>query len=177
MSVAFASEEASRGGSQQTALALQVRPPAVPAAVSLLKQAKEGLVEAGRETDPVPRFVASYLSALRAAAAILAARGRPHRGKARPESVWTLLGSSVPELEPWAAFFAAHSARHAAAQAGATRRVGAETTRQLYRGAGEFVLVAQRTVHEERADRSDRNGGRRRVGRCGAPTRATARGG
>ncbi|MBK1786151.1 hypothetical protein JHE00_17625 [Prauserella sp. ASG 168] len=115
--------------------------------MSLLAQARHGLAEAGAETDPVGRFTGSYLSALRAAAAILAARGRPHRGRAKPESGWTLLEGTVPELRQWAVFFAGHSARHAAAQAGVTRRITAELAEELHAQAGQFVAIAGRVVH------------------------------
>ncbi|PWV75420.1 hypothetical protein SAMN05421630_107405 [Prauserella marina] len=131
----------------QSALPIEVRPPAPPAAVSLLNQARHGVAEAGRESDAAHRFISAYLSALRAAAAILAARGRPHRGRARPESVWTLLASAAPELAQWAAFFAANSARRAAAQAGNSRHITADSADELLRNAREFVALAQRAVH------------------------------
>ncbi|PXY25023.1 SAV_6107 family HEPN domain-containing protein [Prauserella endophytica] len=162
MSVAFASRggPGSRKGSTQPALPFEVRPPAVPAAVSLLTQAKHGLAEATRESDPVKRFIAAYLSALRAAAAILAARGRPHRGRAKPESVWTLLEGAVPELRQWAGFFAAHSARQAAAQAGVTRRITAESADELSARAGQFVSIAGRVVHGHPVERAAHCGAR-----------------
>ncbi|PXY19768.1 hypothetical protein BAY60_33365 [Prauserella muralis] len=145
---------------------IELRPPAAPAAVSLLTHARHGIAEAGTETDPVARFTASYLSALRAAAAILAARGRPHRGRARPESVWTLLGAAAPELEQWAAFFAAHSARQAEAQAGITRRITGTAADDLFRNAGQFVSLAQRVVHGSPPER---------VAQCGARPQVRSR--
>ncbi|PRX49550.1 hypothetical protein B0I33_103587 [Prauserella shujinwangii] len=134
-------------GPVQPELPIRVRPPVAPSAVSLLAQARHGFTEAGRESDPVGRFVSAYLSALRAAAAVLAARGRPHRGRARPESVWTLLESAAPELGEWAAYFAANSAKRAAAQAGVTRAVTEDSARELHRRTGEFLVVARRVVH------------------------------
>lgn len=148
----------------QAALPLDVRAPVPPAAAALLRQAKQGLAGLSGEAGPVPRFIASYLSALRAAAAIVAARGRPHRGRARPESVWTLLESAAPELAPWASFFAAHSARQAAAQAGVTRRITPELADDLQRSAGDFVALAARVVHARPPGRSGvRCGSRPRV--------------
>lgn len=149
MSVMSASHRGSRSrpAAGQTALPIELRPPVPPAAVSLLEQAQRGLDDANRGRDPAARFVGSYLSALRAGAAVLVARGRPHRGRARPESVWTLLEAVAPELASWAAFFAAHSARHAAAQAGITRRVTEDTASELIRHATEFVALAHRVVH------------------------------
>ncbi|MFD2399496.1 SAV_6107 family HEPN domain-containing protein [Prauserella oleivorans] len=153
------------GRAAQPALPIELRPPAVPAAVALLTQARHGVDEASRETDPVERFIAAYLSALRAAAAVLAARGRPHRGRAKPESVWTLLESGAPELAEWAAYFAAQSARHAAAQAGVTRGVGRESAAELADRAAQFVALAGRVVH----------GHGDRVGQCGARPHLTRR--
>ncbi|SFQ34538.1 hypothetical protein SAMN05421810_106215 [Amycolatopsis arida] len=143
--MAIAAASRARGGQQ--ALPLSWRPPASPAAVSLLAEARHGLGEARRESDPAPRFVTAYLSALRAAAAVLAARGRPHRGRARPASVWVLLESTVPELAEWAAYFAANSAARAAAQAGITRRITADLADELVERAGQFLELAGRVVH------------------------------
>lgn len=170
MSVTHVSRRAQvlrRGAEQpeQHRLPFEIASPAVPAAAALLVQARQGLVEAGRESRAAPRFIASYLSALRAAAAILAARGRPHRGRSRPESVWTLLQSAMPELAQWASFFAAHSARQAAAQAGVTRRITAEGADELHRRAGEFVALAGQVVH-------GRQTGSGPGTRCGAVPRA-----
>jgi HEPN superfamily protein len=147
MSVAVAS----RADVRQSVLPLRVRPPAAPAAVALLKEARRGLNEAEHAMDPPPRFIASYLAALRAGAAVLAARGRPHRGRARPASVWVLLETAAPELAEWAAFFAANSAARAAAQAGITRRITARSADDLLRQAGQFLELADRVVHGLRA--------------------------
>src|SRR5438132_9025488 len=99
------------------------RPGIPPSALRLLTEAEQGLADAERETDPGRRFAAAYLCALRASAAVLALRGRPHRGRSRPTSVWTLLASVAPEFREWAAFFAAGSATRASVQAGITRAV------------------------------------------------------
>jgi len=141
---------ASRAGGAQPALPLPVRGPVAPAAVSLLREAEHGLAEAAHAHDPVPRFIASYLAALRGGAAILAARGRPHRGRARPASVWVLLETAAPELREWAAFFASNSAAHASAQAGITRRITTRSADDLYRQAGQFLELAGRVVHGRR---------------------------
>ncbi|WP_165436495.1 SAV_6107 family HEPN domain-containing protein [Amycolatopsis suaedae] len=138
----------------QTALPLplrgagRTRPPS--SAVSLLTQARREHGEATRQTDPVERYTGSYYSALRAAAAVLAARGRPHRGRARPASVWVLLDSTVPELGEWAAYFDSHSATHAAAQAGLARKVTADLAAELHEQSGRFLEVARGLVHTGR---------------------------
>jgi hypothetical protein len=133
--------------SEQAELPLPALPPASAGAVALLAQARRGILDAGREEEPSERFIAAYLSALRAAAAVLAARGRPHRGRARPASVWVLLETSAPELKEWAAYFNSHSATQAAAQAGITRRVTGALADELLRQGGRFVELAGRAVH------------------------------
>lgn len=131
----------------QAELPMAVRPPAPPVAAGLLAQARRGLAEAERETAPAERFIGAYLAALRGAAAVLAARGRPHRGRARPASTWVLLDSVAPELREWSAFFAGNSATRAAAQAGITGKVTAESADGLVRAATPFLELVRRLVH------------------------------
>ncbi|MEV6879480.1 SAV_6107 family HEPN domain-containing protein [Amycolatopsis sp. NPDC051128] len=132
---------------QQSQLSMPLRPPAPPVAAGLLAQARRGLAEAERETDPAERFIGAYLAALRGAAAVLAARGRPHRGRARPASTWVLLDSVAPELREWSVFFESNSAARAAAQAGITGKVTAESAAQLVRAATPFLELVRRLVH------------------------------
>ena len=85
-------------------------PSRVPAAaLGLLRTARHGLAEAEAETDAGTRYIGAHLAALRAAAAIVAARGEPGTGarRRRPRSVWELLPQVEPALAEWAAFFAA----------------------------------------------------------------------
>jgi hypothetical protein len=131
----------------QPQLPMSLRPPAPPVAAGLLAQARRGLAEAERETDPVERFVGAYLAALRGAAAVLAAHGRPHRGRSRPASTWVLLDSDAPELREWSAFFASNSAARADAQAGITGRVTGESAAELMRVATAFLELVRRMVH------------------------------
>lgn len=115
-------------------------------AVALLSRARLGLAEAEWEQDPVERFTAAYASAVRAGAAVLAGTGRPHRGRARPASVWVLLESAAPELAEWAHFFAAHSGLSAAAQAGVTSRITARAADDLLRQTWQFVDLVNRKL-------------------------------
>ena len=123
-------------------------PPA--AAVELLRNAHDGIEEAEGATDPAERFAVAYLAALRAGAAVLALRGRPHRGHAKPTSVWVLLAGIAPELTEWAAFFASGSATRAAVQAGITRVVTTRSADDLVRQAAQFVALVDRIMHEAR---------------------------
>jgi hypothetical protein len=133
-----------------TALSLDldfpVRPTVPASALRLLTEAERGLAAAQQETEPAHRFATAYLSALRAAAAMLAMRGRPHRGRSRPTSVWTLLASVAPEFREWAAFYAASSATRASVQAGITRVVSQRTADDLMRQTGQFLELIRRSI-------------------------------
>lgn len=153
----------------QPELPMPVGPPVAPAAIALLAQARRGLVEAESEVSPAPRFIAAYLAALRAAAAVLAARGRPHRGRAKPASVWLLLDSTVPELAEWAGFFAAHSATQAAAQAGISRKVTANLADDLLAQVARFVELAKHAVHHSGESAAELDVPAQRRGVCATP--------
>ncbi len=116
-----------------------------PSACALLEQARQGLLDAEYATHPVERYAQAHLAALRAAAAVLAARTRPRR-RAQPTSAWTLLTTVAPELAEWSAFFAAASATRAAAQAGVHRLVTNRDADDMVRQAGQFLILAQRAA-------------------------------
>src|SRR6185437_3363416 len=124
-------------------------PRSVPGSVlSLLRTARQGLAEAEAETDAGTRYIGAHLAALRAAAAIVAARGEPGTGarRRRPRSVWELLPQVEPALAEWAAFFAASAAKRAAAEAGLPRAATAREADDLLRDASTFLMVAERAV-------------------------------
>lgn len=124
-----------------SARAARPRPPVAPAsrsAMSLLRQAADGLAEAHRADDPLLRYPAAYLAALRAAAAVLAIRARPQPRRGT-RNVWQLLAEVAPELGEWAAFFASCSGTRAAAEAGLDRLVGRRESDDLLRQAEQFV--------------------------------------
>lgn len=119
-------------------------PPALPAAAAqLLDQAHRGLTEAAGCVDPRQRYATAHLGALRAAAAVLAARTRPEPARGRPRSAWVLLGQVVPELGEWATFFAAGAAKRAAAEAGLSRAVTEREADDLVRDVGAFLSVVE----------------------------------
>jgi len=119
-----------------------------PTVLSLLDTARRGLAEAAAEGDPGTRYICAHLAALRAAAAIVAARGEPGTGarRRRPRSVWELLPQVEPALAEWAAFFAASAAKRAAAEAGLPRAATAHEAEDLLRDAGTFLSVAERAL-------------------------------
>lgn len=92
-------------------------PPIPYQARELLGSAARGLVEAYTTPEPTRRYAAAHLAALRAAAAVLAARAHPVR-QGRIRSVWVLLPTVAPALQEWAVFFAANATKRAAADAG-----------------------------------------------------------
>jgi hypothetical protein len=106
-------------------------------ALAQLESARRGLAEAADETAPAARYVAAHLAALRAAAAVVAARGEPVTPgrRRRPRSVWELLPQVEPTLAEWAAFFAAG--------AGLSRAATAHEADDLLRDAEIFLSVVE----------------------------------
>jgi hypothetical protein len=144
--VSTVSVSAGRGGQGQAVFPVPARMPA--AALDLLRKARQELAEAERETDTAIRYNGAHLAALRAAAAIVAARGEPGTGarRRRVRPVWELLPQVEPTLSEWAAFFAAGAAKRAAAQAGLPRAATAREADDLLRDAAVFLSVAERAL-------------------------------
>ncbi len=117
------------------------RSSAVPAG-TLLGLAGRGLVEACTAATPGERYAAAHLSALRAAAAVLACRARPGK-RTRPTSAWVLLADVAPEFAEWAAFFAAGAQKRAAAEAGLPSAVTSREADDLVREAQAFLTTVQ----------------------------------
>jgi hypothetical protein len=113
--------------------------PVSRSALALLRQAADGLAEAHLTEDPMRRYPASYLAALRAGAAVLAVRATPQPRRGAPRAVWDLLPVVAPELGEWAAYFASCSGIRAAAEAGISRLVDRRAADDLLRQAEQFV--------------------------------------
>jgi hypothetical protein len=110
----------------------------------LLRLARQGLAEAAVTRPDGLRYATAHLAALRAAAAVLAARARPSPGRRnRMTSVWALLTRVAPDLEEWASFFAAGAVKRAAAEAGIPRVVSAREADDLLRAAEQFTAVVE----------------------------------
>lgn len=126
------------------------RPRVSVTAVKLLRAARHGLAEADAETSPGTRYICAHLAALRAAAAIVAARDPGAGGRRRgPRSVWELLPQAEPALGEWAAFFAASASKRAAVEAGLLRAASGREADDLLRDATTFVGVAERALGVE----------------------------
>ena len=130
----------------------------LPAAThSYLDRAATSLREAAQSPEATARYAGSHMAALRATAALLAARARPQPVSARrrvqrnaqknaQKNAWVLLGEVAPELGEWAAFFAAGAGKRAAAEAGARGAVSEREADDLLRDAGRFLVVVEQSL-------------------------------
>ena len=123
-------------------------PHSLPATTySYLARAAESLQESITAADVPTRYACAHVAALRAAAALLAARARPAATRRRQQrNAWVLLAEVAPELEEWARFFAAGAAKRAAAEAGSTRAVSAREADDLVRDADRFLAVVEQSL-------------------------------
>ena len=114
----------------------------------LLTLARHGLEEAAEIRTDGMRYATAHLAALRAAAAVLAARATPAApGKrSRVTSVWSLLVLVAPEFGDWASYFALGATKRAAAEAGIPRVVTPREADDLLRAAEQFVTVVESSL-------------------------------
>ncbi len=117
--------------------------PVPEAALELLERSRAGLFAAAMSVHAGERYVTAHLSALRAAAAVLATRSRPSRRNSGPRSVWEVLPRIAPELTEWAAFFAAGADRRAALEAGRVETVPVRAADDELRAAETFVALVE----------------------------------
>jgi hypothetical protein len=131
---------------------IDVNPHALPATThSYLARAAESLQEAITATGTPARYACAHVAALRAAAALLAARAHPAQtqpgSRRRPQrNAWVLLAEVAPELEEWARFFAAGAGKRAAAEAGSTRAVTDREADDLVRDADRFLGLVEQAL-------------------------------
>ena len=114
------------------------RPTVPSAACDLIAGAQRSLAEAIIAPSAAERYACAHLSALRAAAAVLAARGRPNARRSRVRSVWAVLPEVAAEFAEWASFFAAGARKRAAAEVGIAC-VTAREADDLVRDADAFL--------------------------------------
>ena len=115
---------------------------------SYLARAAESLSEAVAATEATTRYACAHVAALRAAAALLAARATPAvPARRKPQkNAWVLLAEVAPELTEWAGFFAAGAGKRAAAEAGSRRAVTEREADDLVRDADRFLAVVEQTL-------------------------------
>ncbi len=129
-------------------------------ALDLLDRSRTSLAEAYAAQGVVERYLAAQLAALRAAAALLAAPGRPRsrrRPTSGPHNIWELTATATPDLAEWAGYFA-HSTRQRADVEQGRRRVASREADDLLRSAETFLdlvmarlgLPARPVEHPER---------------------------
>ena len=120
----------------------------LPAAThSYLERSAESLREAILSSDVPQRYALAHVAALRATAALLAARAQPlPLARRRQKNAWVLLTEVAPELAEWASFFAAGAAKRAAAEAGSTRAVTEREADDLVRDADRFLALVETSL-------------------------------
>ena len=123
----------------------------VPAAShAYLARSAESLREAITTTEVPLRYAQAHVAALRATAALLAARATPLTGRSRrrpaQKNAWVLLAEVAPELAEWAAFFSAGAAKRAAAEAGSQRAVTEREADDLVRDADRFLGLVEEAL-------------------------------
>jgi hypothetical protein len=120
----------------------------LPAAThSYRERSAESLREAITCTDIPQRYALAHVAALRATAALLAARARPMPvQKRRQKNAWVLLTEVAPEFTEWANFFAGGATKRAAAEAGSRRAVTEREADDLVRDADRFLALVETSL-------------------------------
>jgi hypothetical protein len=128
----------------------QTAPHFLPAAThSYLERAAESLCDAITSTSVPERYAMAHVAALRATAALLAARAQPvttPSRRRRQKNAWVLLAEVAPEFGEWAAFFAAGADKRAAAESGSRRAVTEREADDLVRDADRFLALVETSL-------------------------------
>jgi hypothetical protein len=131
---------------------MMTEPFGIPAAShAYLERAAASLREAITTSEVPLRYAQAHVAALRATAALLAARATPalgpgRRGRSTQKNAWVLLAEVAPELAEWAAFFSAGAAKRAAAEAGSRRAVTEREADDLVRDADRFLGLVEEAL-------------------------------
>lgn len=115
------------------------------AVLDLLERSRAVLLQACHSSTAAERYTQAHLAALRAGAALLAARTVPTR-RSRPRSVWEVLPTVAPELTEWAAFFADSGRRRLALERDADV-VTARDADDLVRSGEHFLELVRASLH------------------------------
>jgi hypothetical protein len=127
---------------------VSVSPFVLPATThSYLDRSAASLREAITTAEVPTRYACAHVAALRAAAALLAARAAPTAPRRRGQkNAWVLLAEVAPEMAEWAAFFASGASKRAAAEAGSVRAVTEREADDLVREADRFLAVVEQAL-------------------------------
>jgi hypothetical protein len=122
-------------------------PQLAPSALTLLESARQMLAAGEHDTSAASRYLAAHLAALRAAAAVVAAKQEPGipRRRKRPRNIWELLPGAEPAFSEWAARFAIAGA-HGPVGLCRIRVVSRRQADKLLRDAKAFVSLAEDTL-------------------------------
>ena len=120
----------------------------LPAAThSYLERSAESLREAITCSDVPQRYALAHVSALRATAALLAARAQPMPvARRRQKNAWVLLIEVAPEFQEWAVFFSSGAQKRSAAEAGSRRAVTEREADDLVRDADRFLALVETSL-------------------------------
>ena len=120
----------------------------LPAAThSYLERSAESLREAIMCTDVPQRYALAHVAALRATAALLAARAQPTTvARRRQKNAWVLLVEVAPEFHEWAQFFSSGAQKRSAAEAGSRRAVTEREADDLVRDADRFLALVETSL-------------------------------
>jgi len=129
-------------------LAVSTRGVQLPAAThSYLERSAESLREAIMCSDVPQRYALAHVSALRATAALLAAKAQPLPvARRRQKNAWVLLIEVAPEFTEWALFFSSGAQKRSAAEAGSRRAVTEREADDLVRDADRFLALVETSL-------------------------------
>ena len=121
-------------------------------AVELLRRADAELVAARLSSEAWELFTHAHLAALRAGAAVVAAR-TAGPGRKALRTVWDLLDAVAPELAAWSAYFAGAASLRSAVDAGRFEELSPGRAEQALFWAEDFVDAARAAVHGDAVHR------------------------
>jgi hypothetical protein len=122
-------------------------------AIDLLTRADAELVAAQLCTAAGDRFVHAHLAGLRAAAAVLAVRGRP-TGRRGAGTAWQMLAAVAPEMQAWAVYFGGGAALRRAVEAGRSDAVDATRAEEVLCAAEDFLDQVRSLLDPPASERS-----------------------
>jgi hypothetical protein len=130
-----------------SAAPVAVDAPSSRRAAELLARADAELLAAQYSPEAWERFSHAHLAALRAGAALVAARGKPG-GRRAPRSVWGMVAVVAPELSRWAEHFEEAARLRSAVEAGRFDVVSADRGDQALCDAEDFVDAVRDLVDD-----------------------------